>query len=322
MSTPRKSSANLHRYDPLDRLIGTNTIQYFYNKTRIATKIQDDRKTSIFEHDAIPLAEIQPGAPGNLLATDLQNTVLSSINRTVIYLQIYSPYGHRRAANNGVLSLLGFNGEWLDPLTDNYLLGQGHRTYCRVLMRFNSPDSSSPFGKGGLNSYAYCENDPINCADPSGKIKRFFLRFKLFKQPKLLAVVRRATNSSSGIKKTKITRVSKKTAPVKPSSFNQAAAATTSRNATGTSRNKSRTIANKKMDSVKAPTAQSRTALTPIHNFSGQDEWRVQLTPGLPPADSRTALSPIHNHARPQEWNVRLVPDPVQTVAGLIRTKV
>lgn len=35
-------------------------------------------------------------------------------------------------------------------------------------MRFNSPDSLSPFGKGGLNAYVYCEGDPINRDDASG----------------------------------------------------------------------------------------------------------------------------------------------------------
>ena len=35
-------------------------------------------------------------------------------------------------------------------------------------MRFNSPDSMSPFGQGGVNPYAYCEDDPINHSDPSG----------------------------------------------------------------------------------------------------------------------------------------------------------
>ncbi|WP_147458691.1 RHS repeat-associated core domain-containing protein, partial [Pseudomonas savastanoi] len=36
------------------------------------------------------------------------------------------------------------------------------------LMRFNSPDSLSPFGKGGMNAYAYCAGDPVNRSDPTG----------------------------------------------------------------------------------------------------------------------------------------------------------
>ncbi|RMU75656.1 hypothetical protein ALP24_200133 [Pseudomonas syringae pv. aptata] len=35
-------------------------------------------------------------------------------------------------------------------------------------MRFNSPDSMSPFGKGGMNAYAYCAGDPVNRSDPTG----------------------------------------------------------------------------------------------------------------------------------------------------------
>lgn len=35
-------------------------------------------------------------------------------------------------------------------------------------MCFQSPDSQSPFGAGGLNCYAYCAGDPVNFSDPSG----------------------------------------------------------------------------------------------------------------------------------------------------------
>ena len=69
---------------------------------------------------------------------------------------------------SGLLSLLGFNGERPDPVTGCYLLGNGYRAFNPVLMRFNSPDSLSPFGKGGLNAYAYCSGDPVNLSDPSG----------------------------------------------------------------------------------------------------------------------------------------------------------
>jgi RHS repeat-associated protein len=43
---------------------------------------------------------------------------------------------------------LGFNGEAHDPLTGHYLLGNGHRAYNPVLMRFNSPDTLSLFVPG------------------------------------------------------------------------------------------------------------------------------------------------------------------------------
>lgn len=66
--------------------------------------------------------------------------------------------------------LLGFTGQPRDPFTGCYHLGNGHRTYNPVLMRFHSADRLSPFGKGGLNAYAYCQGDPVNYQDPSGQV--------------------------------------------------------------------------------------------------------------------------------------------------------
>lgn len=63
---------------------------------------------------------------------------------------------------------IGFNGERRDPVTGCYHLGNGYRMYNPRLMRFHAADSMSPFGNGGLNSYAYCLGDPINLRDPSG----------------------------------------------------------------------------------------------------------------------------------------------------------
>ena len=75
-------------------------------------------------------------------------------------------------------SLLAFTGQPRDPLTGCYHLGNGHRTYNPVLMRFHSADRLSPFGKGGINVYAYCQNDPVNFHDPTGRFPSWITPIK------------------------------------------------------------------------------------------------------------------------------------------------
>jgi len=106
-----------------------------------------------------------------LLVTDQQRSVLNVLDEHHPHPHpiAYTSYGHR-PRENGLLSLLGFNGELTDPLTGCYLLGNGYRAFNPVLMRFNSPDSWSPFGDGGVNAYAYCVGDPVNRSDPTGHV--------------------------------------------------------------------------------------------------------------------------------------------------------
>jgi len=78
---------------------------------------------------------------------------------------VYSPYGYHLP----IQGVIAFNGEKPDLITGHYHLGNGHRAYSPVLMRFMSADSLSPFAQGGLNAYAYCIGDPVNYQDPSGR---------------------------------------------------------------------------------------------------------------------------------------------------------
>lgn len=78
----------------------------------------------------------------------------------------YLPYGYLSISQ----TLLGFNGDRRDPVTDCYLLGNGRRAFNPRLMRFISSDRMSPFAAGGLNSYAYCLGDPVNRHDPQGNV--------------------------------------------------------------------------------------------------------------------------------------------------------
>ena len=104
-----------------------------------------------------------------LLASDLQQSVLIELDRNGPNPFAYSPYGlqssFRRAGTH-----LGFNGQFKEGATGWYHLGNGHRVYSPVLMRFHSPDRLSPFGKGGINHYAYCGGSPVNRVDPTGEV--------------------------------------------------------------------------------------------------------------------------------------------------------
>ncbi|WP_416769962.1 RHS repeat-associated core domain-containing protein [Pseudomonas sp. RHF3.3-3] len=173
-----------YRYDPLDRLLACNTAnlgpqQRFYCKSRLASEIQGAIAYSFFRTDDWLLAQRRRKGEHQdtgLLATDQPGSVLKFLGEAQAEAMVYSPYG-QRTPGGGLSSLLGFNGERAEPVTGHYLLGDGYRAFNPVLMRFNSPDSQSPFDKGGINAYAYCGLNPVGNIDPTG---HFYWRLAAF----------------------------------------------------------------------------------------------------------------------------------------------
>jgi len=177
MKTSPPTLEGTYQYDALDRLNSSNTTHRFYQDDRIATEIEGERKTRFFETDSQPLALQQHGSgvSTTLLATDQQSSVLSGVSPDgTHHAQVFTPFGYH--VNDALLSIMGFNGERPEPKTGHYLLGQGYRAFNPVLMRFNSPDSWSPFGEGGINAYAYCDNEPMMRQDPTGHFFDFIRR--------------------------------------------------------------------------------------------------------------------------------------------------
>ncbi|RMV67469.1 RHS repeat-associated core domain-containing protein [Pseudomonas coronafaciens] len=171
MTISDRSVLCAYRYDPLDRLAagsraGQGDTRFFYQKNRLAAQIQGQIQHTLLRTDEYLLAQRRTEnnlSDCALLATDQQLSVIAA--QGVAFA--YTPYGQRHPSA-GPMNLPGFAGQRVDPVTGHYLLGNGYRAFNPVLMRFNSPDSLSPFGEGGLNAYAYCGGDPVNRVDSSG----------------------------------------------------------------------------------------------------------------------------------------------------------
>jgi len=158
------------------KIKGNDTF-FFFQRETISTIKRPDKSYSIFRKDYIPLAEKDSLSGQTLLASDFNGSVLRADHEHQAKTRRYSPYGHD--ANSITESVpIGFNGEWLDSLSQTYLLGMGYRSFNPAVMRFYQPDDLSPFGEGGINAYAYCSGDPVNNVDPSGNfsIPHFFRR--------------------------------------------------------------------------------------------------------------------------------------------------
>ncbi|HCN66090.1 MAG TPA: hypothetical protein DIT33_22190 [Pseudomonas sp.] len=176
MKNPKLNVLHRYIYDPLDRLsqhvplAKESATQFIYQDKQLKTLINGHDTENFFHSGSQLLAQHTHNAAlqtAVLVGTDKQHTVLHYIGLLCQSPTVYSPYGHSTVPTERSIRL-SFNGEYRDPLTENYLLGNGYRAYNPRLMRFNTPDSLSPFGKGGINAYAYCEGDPVNYSDPSG----------------------------------------------------------------------------------------------------------------------------------------------------------
>lgn len=152
--------------------------QLFYQKNNLQTFTQSHLSRTLFSNHNQALAEYGLHQLTNMLSTDFKKSI-THIPHEPHTPRNYNVYGHVQAIF-GSTPLLGFNGEFQDPLTGCYLLGAGYRCFNPVLMRFQSPDNQSPFARGGLNGYAFCNGDPINKSDPSGNQGVFSFVRKLF----------------------------------------------------------------------------------------------------------------------------------------------
>ncbi|MDY6141670.1 MAG: RHS repeat-associated core domain-containing protein [Bacilli bacterium] len=112
---------------------------------------------------------------------DALGNILGIINQNgqIVVQYSYTAYGVCSISGNTSLgneNPFRYKGYYYDVETSLYYLNT--RYYDPEIGRFISPDSVeylNPQSINGLNLYAYCFNDPINYADPSGNLPFFIL---------------------------------------------------------------------------------------------------------------------------------------------------
>lgn len=110
-----------------------------------------------------------------LLGSDRARSVVLVASSTGRSRLTYSPFGHTGQTEMGILH---YTGQPIETSTDLYILGNGYRMYSPTLCRFSGPDRLAPFDQGGLSTYAYTKQDPINSTDVSGLFGlKLFVRF-------------------------------------------------------------------------------------------------------------------------------------------------
>ena len=171
---------------------------YFYQDERLSTVREGEEKRTAIRYQDQPLAENHERAGTSeeqLLASDTQSSILKVSSGKDSTAKVYTAYGYA-PTDSLIRSMLSFNGEHT-AVGGLYLLGNGYRAYSPQLMRFHSSDNLSPFNQGGLNSYAYCEGDPVNKVDPSGHFSLFkpttWFRSNIAKASQRLKVINNRT---------------------------------------------------------------------------------------------------------------------------------
>lgn len=146
---------------------GPHKTVHFYQNDQLATELARSGNRHVFWAIGKALAQLEQPKNARILQVDDANSVIGALTGADPEFLAYPPYGYLTAAK--MLALIGFNGKWQDPASLAYLLGNGHRSFHTSIGRFGIADTLSPFGKGGVNSYAYCAGDPINREDSTGR---------------------------------------------------------------------------------------------------------------------------------------------------------
>ena len=160
------------------------TTSYFTEGNRIHREERSDGKTLLYAYDASGLASITYNGTLYFVQKNFQGDIVALVNQNgnVVAKYVYDAWGNGKVCNasgteNTSSSFIGninpfrYRGYYYDVETGLYYLQT--RYYEPRAGRFLNADSVdyiAPDLIGGLNLYAYCNNNPVMYSDPTGQL--------------------------------------------------------------------------------------------------------------------------------------------------------
>ena len=160
------------------------TTSYFTEGNRVHKEERSDGKTLIYAYDESGIASITYNGTLYFVQKNFQGDIVALVDRdgTVVAKYVYDAWGNTNVYDaSGTLntssSFIGninpfrYRGYYYDAETGLYYLQT--RYYDPQAGRFLNADSVdyiAPDLIGGLNLYAYCNNNPVMYSDPEGQL--------------------------------------------------------------------------------------------------------------------------------------------------------
>ncbi len=176
-----------YRYNALNQQMvesfnQSEPLYHFYQDRRLLDDVQVNDITHYLEHGQLSVTNNQIKASYYLQNNFGSIITLIDQSQQLAHFYRYLPFGYQSdmksdSATFDVFDLAdsskGYNDMLTDQITGNQFLGNGYRAYNPRLRLFMKYDSLSPFDQGGINGYAYSDNNPIMAFAPSGHMSKW-----------------------------------------------------------------------------------------------------------------------------------------------------
>ena len=139
-------------------------VQFIFRGDEIVTEETENKVIRFIRGYDLIASDAESARTYYHYASDEMSSITHVVEETnVLNHYEYDAWGNTTVCEETVENRFRFNGQQLDPITQQYYLRA--RFYNPVIARFTQEDT---YRGDGLNLYAYCANNPVYYEDPSG----------------------------------------------------------------------------------------------------------------------------------------------------------